>query len=972
MRIPPFFEYLFRTDHKLASFVNYSVSKIEGHINANGMVFFPEYTDHGIEHLELVLQSSLDLATPAARGILTPGDAAAVITAVGLHDLGMFLTRDGFETLLADNNIWKGVKFFDQKSWSELWDEFYSEATRFDGRKLRLLLGDNYRPVRPLPAKGQQWEDFDYLLVGEFLRRHHPRLAHEIALYGLPSKDGGAISICQNQTEDDYFLADVAGLIARSHGMHLRTCIDYLDQKYQNRINPRRVHVVFLSILLRLADYFQIQSSRAPTERTEVVSFQSQLSEKEWRVHQAVKDIHNTSGDPEAIVVVAEPLDVFTYLKIKTWLTGVQEELDRSWAILGEVYGLQAHNNLNLLGLKIRRVKSNLDDEESFSRSVTYIPAQIAFEAANADLLKLLVGPLYSNNPAIGLRELIQNAVDAVREFEDSVLRHPELKKVNRYKQEADVLLFVKCDDELIPSEVVITDRGIGMTAEIVRNYFLKAGASFRRSNAWRLEHEDAEGRSRVFRTGRFGVGALAAFLLGNEIEVVTRHALANEDEGIKFSAKLDDEAISLQRITCPVGTQIKIKIPDDFRKKVKAIVPKKWEKSIHYNDEAGHYFLKKPSLVRHFSNVADLPVEHYLPQPTDNADVDWRCFTNPDFEKVFWSYSYKAPSLACNGIVIVPYDHSASTIWRFITIPNLSVFDKGGLLPVNLQRDGLQGKLPFLDDLLSSIIEDVVAHAIAEAPDQLSFWFDGRYEGFSHRNSQRTYFDDWSRWVISKDKFVLNESGIIEDFNPEFIVSIIGGPAGGLGLGDQLRLILPERVLIASYMPGIFHDNNVRIKGTFSDALRGRLSLPGVIFDTFTTYVPESLLSHIKTLRPGKQVRADLRHVLKSESIGDWRIVGTGDRQGWIEKILQTTTASEHSPCIVCISRVARYDSSAHNEIIKSKWNYLLKGKAIPLDLSSRKKIEKALSPKIGEIIKLRRQKIAEQKKASRRSPEL
>jgi molecular chaperone HtpG len=160
--------------------------------------------------------------------------------------------------------------------------------------------------------------------------------------------------------------------------------------------------------LLRIADYFQIQPTRAPTERTDVTSLQSQLSQREWNVHQSIQDIHNTSTDPEAIVVLARPSDVDTFLQLKKWLAGLQHELDVSWAILGEIYGLQSHNNLNLLGLRIRRVKSNIDDVQSFATTVTYVPAKISFEVANADLLKLLVAPLYNNEPGIGLRELFQ------------------------------------------------------------------------------------------------------------------------------------------------------------------------------------------------------------------------------------------------------------------------------------------------------------------------------------------------------------------------------------------------------------------------------------------------------------------------------------------------------------------------------------------------------------------------------------
>ncbi len=684
MIIPSFLSATFGSDHKLAAFVSHAVGAVEAHIDANRMVFFPEYTDHSVRHIELTLQSALDLATLPARGLLTATDAAALVTAVTLHDAGMHITKDGFESLIADDTQWKGVPFFDKTSWKSLWEEFYAEATRFDGRKLRQLFGDDYRPVRHLPSSGAAWDDLDYLLVGEFLRRHHPRLAHEIALYGLPSKKGGAVEICPASSSDQKFLADISGLIARSHGLDLRTCLDYLSTTYKNKIDPRGSHPIFLSVLLRIADYFQIQASRAPTARTEVDTFRSKLSEREWTVHQSVKDINN-SGDPEAITVIAEPKDVETFLRLKNWTSGLQNELDRSWAILGEVYGLQTHNSLNLLGLKIRRIKSNIDDVDDFAKTVSFVPAKITFEAANADLLKLLVGPLYGDDhPGMGLRELFQNAIDAVREFEDLADQHPELRRSDRIKQKEDVRLSVKCDKHGTPTEIEVTDRGVGMTPEIIRDYFLKAGASFRRSTAWRAEHEDNEGHSRVLRTGRFGVGALAAFLLGDEMEVITRHVFATD--GVRFVARLDDESISLDKVAAQIGTIIRIKIPESRQAAVSDIVPESWDKEINFYSQSGHYFLRKPSLSRHFSGRKPLPLAGYLPQPDDNVSPEWRKFSTKQFPAVFWTYDDNFPSLSSNGIVIsvgsTPYDRI-----EFLTQPSLSVFDKDGLLPVNLQR---------------------------------------------------------------------------------------------------------------------------------------------------------------------------------------------------------------------------------------------------------------------------------------------
>src|SRR5580692_2270 len=161
MKIPPFLDAAYRSDHKLTSFVATAVGKITGHISSNRMVFFPEYTDHSVTHLELTLQTALDLAAIPSRDLLTAIDAASLVVAIGLHDCGMYLSRDGFESLIAPGSRWTGVPYFDKKNWNDLWDEFYAEATRFDDRKLRNLFGDKYRPIRPLPASGAAWEDFD-------------------------------------------------------------------------------------------------------------------------------------------------------------------------------------------------------------------------------------------------------------------------------------------------------------------------------------------------------------------------------------------------------------------------------------------------------------------------------------------------------------------------------------------------------------------------------------------------------------------------------------------------------------------------------------------------------------------------------------------------------------------------------------------------------------------------------------------
>ena len=185
---------------------------------------------------------------------------------------------------------------------------------------------------------------------------------------------------------------------------------------------------------------------------------------------------------------------------------------------------------------------------------------------------------------------------------------------------------------------------------------------------------------------------------------MTTRHALSLPSDGIIFKAKFDDEVISLKRTQRPVGTRMRITVPDRLKERVKRIVPGLWQDVIHYGDPVGHYFLKRPSLKREFSNGRNPPVRGWLPDADDDVSEIWRCFKTAEFEKVFWTYNNDYPHLSSNGIVIqaMPRGYSfGSTLNTLISTPRVAVFDRNGLLPINLQRTELQGDLPFKESFL-------------------------------------------------------------------------------------------------------------------------------------------------------------------------------------------------------------------------------------------------------------------------------
>lgn len=314
MNIPPRLSALLHKDDNLAAVVLHAISVVRPWFEDNKLVFFPEYTDHGPKHIQEVFETAEALITESAWQILNPKDVAVLILGIILHDCAMHLSEDGFVSLVGDDSRSLNEGFGDQP-WPRLWHDFMVEARRFDDRKLKALF-DDVEPVGVPPLDPLMMTKRDRLLIGEFLRRHHPRLAHEIALTGVPGPTDRGLSLGDIPSD----IADLAGLVARSHGLDLRVCVDYLNDK--GKLGRRRtagVHVTYLMVLVRIADYLQIHSTRAPKEVLQVRSLRSPVSRGEWGAHEDIIDIHQEADDPEAIWVEARPKDVKTYLNSNTY-----------------------------------------------------------------------------------------------------------------------------------------------------------------------------------------------------------------------------------------------------------------------------------------------------------------------------------------------------------------------------------------------------------------------------------------------------------------------------------------------------------------------------------------------------------------------------------------------------------------------------------------------------------------------------
>src|SRR5262249_29123104 len=128
----------------------------------------------------------------------------------------------------------------------------------------------------------------------------------------------------------------------------------------------------------------------------------------------------------------------------------------------------------------------------------TYIYEDVQFKLDHDEIMNLLMGESLYGDPGLCIRELLQNALDALemrdlrlqakksgetpREPVDGVLLRPGFFDVGHGEQELKVQLTWGGDDEQ-GYWIKVEDNGIGMTKQVICSFFTQIGKSYYRSS---------------------------------------------------------------------------------------------------------------------------------------------------------------------------------------------------------------------------------------------------------------------------------------------------------------------------------------------------------------------------------------------------------------------------------------------------------------------------------------------------------
>ncbi|SPU10930.1 heat shock protein 90 [Niallia circulans] len=202
------------------------------------------------------------------------------------------------------------------------------------------------------------------------------------------------------------------------------------------------------------------------------------------------------------------------------------------------------------------------------------------FKAESKRLLEMMINSIYSQREVF-LRELISNASDAIDKIYYKALTDDSINfEKDNY--------FIKITANKENRTLTISDTGIGMTKEELEanlGTIAKSG-----SLAFKMENEAKDGHDII---GQFGVGFYAAFMVADEVTVITKSL--NSDTAYKWMSKGADGYTIEETEKSTIGTDIILTIKENAEEE-------------QYDEFLEEYRLK--SIIKKYSDFIRYPIK--------------------------------------------------------------------------------------------------------------------------------------------------------------------------------------------------------------------------------------------------------------------------------------------------------------------------------------------------------------------------
>ena len=515
--------------------IKHKVKSLLSLIGRDGV--FDEYTKHDISHIDGML-ASLDFIIPEkVKGQLTGADWLLIVLSFYFHDLGMLVTKQEYTNRNQSR-----------------------EFQKFRGKYIENVY--NQSSLASLDADQQE-----RFIFQEYVRKHHgERISNWILDESSPfvSYDSNVTEVVSDLVSclPPLFKVDLAKVCA-SHSLDDLDDFDKykVSQSYGNT-PQERANVFYAALILRSADLLHITQDRTPFVEYQIIAPTNPISQEEWAKQRAVASITpKIPLDDEGNKCPNLPRDT---LEVNAYF-----ENERGFFSLIEYLNyvkVQLKNSFRLNEIAKKRHASLYDFpwkdiDDSSIQTKNFERKQLSFTIDQNKVLSLLVGETLYNNLSVSLRELSQNAIDAVK------VRNYELHSTLDSTGQETYIPKIKVIWDESTRELIIMDNGTGMNLDIIENHLLKVGSSRYQDPDFQKKHPGYNSIS------RFGIGLLTCFLIADDVDILT--TMNPEDKPLllkirnvhgKYLLKHGVEKGSNLLLLEEIGTSIKLKVRPDIK----------------------------------------------------------------------------------------------------------------------------------------------------------------------------------------------------------------------------------------------------------------------------------------------------------------------------------------------------------------------------------------------------------------------
>ncbi len=318
--------------------------------------------------------------------------------------------------------------------------------------------------------------------------------------------------------------ARLIGRICRGHREE-----DLYDEKYDDIPFEKGVlvHRRFLTAVLRIADKVDVTASRVP----EIIYYDLNPCEKAQEEFEKQMNVigvgYPSEKEKHKLILSAVAWDPIGVRVLEKLVNKIQKELNQVKTILAT--GIRGKSiPLDYVELKV--------DTRGFMRE------PIEFELDRQKILDLLIGQNLYSRRDVGIRELIQNSIDACR-----------LRKSIEGDYTAKIVIHEN------DGTVIVEDNGVGMDFDAAKDYLSLVGASFYLTDEFK---KLVSGDTQFDPISRWGLGILSCFLMSSKVIIETKKAGARScrfiitgvDKGWRY------EVGSMER----VGTRVTLHLKED------------------------------------------------------------------------------------------------------------------------------------------------------------------------------------------------------------------------------------------------------------------------------------------------------------------------------------------------------------------------------------------------------------------------